>query len=157
MDEEGCRNRVLLFEGAQCGGPLGKVPLLGTLEDMLRKALDTGISLHRGPFMYEGNMESGGVGLVSQGPVGGGTGCNIGRSCCTAELLFWRTSHTLNTKFPFSTVCFLGVSGLTVSSYILCDCTPIGHKGTIEYICNVYFYIHYTYISFQYIYLFMMH
>jgi len=60
MDEEGSRNRVLLSEGAQCGGPLGKVPLLGTMEDMLRKALDIGISLHRGPFMYEGNMESGG-------------------------------------------------------------------------------------------------
>jgi hypothetical protein len=27
---------------------------------MLRKALDTGISLHRGPFTTEGNMESGG-------------------------------------------------------------------------------------------------
>jgi len=26
-----------------------RAPLLGTLEDMLRKALDTGIPLHRGP------------------------------------------------------------------------------------------------------------
>jgi len=26
-----------------------RAPLLGTLEDMLRKALDMGISLHRGP------------------------------------------------------------------------------------------------------------
>ena len=34
---------------AQCGGPLGRASLLGTLEDMLRKALDTGLSLHRGP------------------------------------------------------------------------------------------------------------
>jgi len=40
---------VFLSEEAQCGGPLGRAPLLGTLEDMLRKALDTGISLHRGP------------------------------------------------------------------------------------------------------------
>ena len=36
---------------------------MGTLEGMLRKALDTGISLQRGPFMSEGNLESGG-GLV---------------------------------------------------------------------------------------------
>ena len=34
------------------GGP----PLLGTLEGMLRKALDMGISLHRGPFMSEGGL-----------------------------------------------------------------------------------------------------
>ena len=52
----GSRNGVFLSE-ALCGGPLGRVPLLGTLEDMLRKALDTGISLHRGPFMSEGNLK----------------------------------------------------------------------------------------------------
>jgi len=34
--------------------------LLGTLEDMLRKAPDTGISHYRAPFMSEGNLESGG-------------------------------------------------------------------------------------------------
>ena len=33
--------------------------LLGTLEDMLIKAPDTTISLHRGPFTSEGNLESG--------------------------------------------------------------------------------------------------
>jgi len=44
----------------------GKAPLLGTLEDMLRNAPDTGISLYRGPFMSEGNLESGG-GLVYRG------------------------------------------------------------------------------------------
>jgi len=43
-DEGGTRNRVFLSEGAQCGGPLERAPLLGTLEDMLRKALDTGMS-----------------------------------------------------------------------------------------------------------------
>jgi hypothetical protein len=34
-----------------CEGNLegGGVPLLGTLEDVYRKALETGISLHRGP------------------------------------------------------------------------------------------------------------
>ena len=42
-------NGVSLSEEAQCGGPLGRAPLLGTLENMLRKAPDTGISLYRGP------------------------------------------------------------------------------------------------------------
>jgi uncharacterized iron-regulated membrane protein len=54
MDEWGSRNGVFLSEEAQWGGPLGRTPLLGTLEDMLRKALDTGIALHRGPL---GNLE----------------------------------------------------------------------------------------------------
>jgi hypothetical protein len=31
---------------------------------MLRRSLDTGISLHRGPFTTEGNMESGGGALI---------------------------------------------------------------------------------------------
>ena len=52
---------MFLSEQAQCGGPLGRAPLLGTLEDMLRKAPDMGISLHMGPIMYEENLESGGV------------------------------------------------------------------------------------------------
>jgi len=47
MDEGGCRNGAFLSEEAQCRGPWG-APLLGTVEDMLRKALDTGISLHWG-------------------------------------------------------------------------------------------------------------
>jgi hypothetical protein len=47
---EGCsRNGAFLYEEGHCGGPVGRVPLLGTLEDMLRKALDMGISLTRGP------------------------------------------------------------------------------------------------------------
>jgi hypothetical protein len=49
MDEGGSRNGALLSEKAQCGGPLGRAPLLGTLEDMLRKVLDMGISLLRDP------------------------------------------------------------------------------------------------------------
>jgi hypothetical protein len=49
MDEGGSRNGEFLSEEAQCRGPRGRAPLLGTLEDMLRKALDMGISLHRGP------------------------------------------------------------------------------------------------------------
>jgi len=60
MDEGGSRNGAFLSEEAECRGPLGWAPLLGTLEDTLRKALDTGISLHRGPFMSEGDLESGG-------------------------------------------------------------------------------------------------
>jgi hypothetical protein len=49
MDEGGSRNGTFLYQEVQCGGPLGRAPLLGTLKDMLRKALDMGISLHRGP------------------------------------------------------------------------------------------------------------
>jgi len=35
-------------------------PSLGTLEDMLRKSPDKGISLHGGPFPAEGNLVCGG-------------------------------------------------------------------------------------------------
>jgi len=49
MDEGGSRNGAFLSEKAQCGGPLGRGPLLGTLEKTLRNALDMGISLHKGP------------------------------------------------------------------------------------------------------------
>jgi len=66
MDDGGSRKGAFLSEEAQYGGPLGRAPLLGTLEDMLRKAPDMGICLHRGPFMSEGNVESG-EGLVYQG------------------------------------------------------------------------------------------
>jgi hypothetical protein len=59
MVERVSRNVAFLSEEAQCGGPLGRAPLLGTLKDMLRKALDTGMSLHRGPL---GNLE--GIGLL---------------------------------------------------------------------------------------------
>ena len=62
MDEGGTRNGAF-FSKAQYKGPLGRAPLLGTLEDMLRKAPDTAISLHRGPFTSEGNLKSGG-GLI---------------------------------------------------------------------------------------------
>jgi hypothetical protein len=67
MDEGGSRNTAFLSEEAQCRGPLGRAPLLGILEDMLRKALDTGISFHGDPFMSEGNLESGGGALVYRG------------------------------------------------------------------------------------------
>jgi len=32
---------------------------------------------------------------------GGGGDVTVGRSCFTARLLCWRTSHKLNAKFPF--------------------------------------------------------
>ena len=67
MDEVRSRNGVFLSEEAQCGGPLGRAPLLGTLEDMLRKASDMGISLHRGPFSPRGTCNQEGGGLVYQG------------------------------------------------------------------------------------------
>jgi hypothetical protein len=53
MDVDGSRNGTSLSEEGECGGPLGRVLLLGTLEDML-KALDVGFSLHMGPFTSEG-------------------------------------------------------------------------------------------------------
>jgi len=66
MDEGGSRDAASLFEEAQWTGSRRGVPFLGTLEDMLRKAPDTGISLNKGPFMAEGNLESG-KGLIYRG------------------------------------------------------------------------------------------
>jgi len=66
MDEGGSRNGAFLSEEAQYRGPLGRAPLLETLEDMLKKAPDTGISLHRGSFTSKGNLESG-RGLLCRG------------------------------------------------------------------------------------------
>jgi hypothetical protein len=60
MDEGGSRNGAFLSEQAQYGGPLVRAPILETLKDMLEKVPNMGISLHRGPFMSEGNLESGG-------------------------------------------------------------------------------------------------
>jgi len=48
-DEGGSRNWAFLCEEAQCGGPLRSAPLLGTMENILSKALNMVISLHRGP------------------------------------------------------------------------------------------------------------
>jgi len=60
MNEGDPTNGAFLSEEAECGGPLGRAPLLGTLEHMLRKAPDKSISLHRDPFTTEGKQESGG-------------------------------------------------------------------------------------------------
>ena len=65
-----------------------------------------------------------------------------------------KTSLKSNTKFPFKTVYFLVVRALTTSSYIVCDYTPVDIQT-----CGVYMYCIYsiyTYISIQYIYLFLM-
>jgi hypothetical protein len=59
---EGSGNRASISEGALWGEPRGRAPLLGTLKDMLNKALKIGICFHRGPIL--GNM--GGT-LVSWG------------------------------------------------------------------------------------------
>jgi hypothetical protein len=57
MEEDEGKERFSL-KRLSAEGLFGRAPLLGTLEDMLRKALDKGISLHRGPFVFEGNLES---------------------------------------------------------------------------------------------------
>jgi len=49
-----------LSEEVPWRGPGGGAPSLGTLEDMLRKSPDMGISLHGGPFPAEGNLVCGG-------------------------------------------------------------------------------------------------
>jgi hypothetical protein len=68
MDGGGSTDGVSLSEEAPWRGPRGRAPSLGTLEVMLRKALDMGICLQRGPFRTEGIMESGrGGGLLYQG------------------------------------------------------------------------------------------
>jgi hypothetical protein len=59
-DEGNSRNGAPLSEKAHCGGHLKRAPLLGSLEDKLRRAPDKSSSLHRGFFTSEGNLESGG-------------------------------------------------------------------------------------------------
>ena len=61
MDNGGSRDGVSLSEEAPWRGPGGGggAPSLGTLEDILRKAPHTSISLHRGPLTTEENLESG--------------------------------------------------------------------------------------------------
>ena len=94
--------------------------------------------------MYKGNMESGGLGLVYWGPVGVGTGDVMYAGLVLQQGYFpgeHPTHWTQNSHFKLH---FLGVSGLTASSYILHYYTPVGHKGIIEYIFNVYIYIHFN-------------
>jgi len=58
MDEVGARSVAFVSEDAQFAGSLRWAPLLGILEDILRKAQDTDIYLRRGPFTSEGKLES---------------------------------------------------------------------------------------------------
>ena len=44
-----------------------------------------------------------------------------------ARVMFWKMSHKSKTKFPFKTVYFLGVRGLTTSSNIVNDYTTSVH------------------------------
>jgi len=46
---EGSGNGASISKGALREEPGGRAPLLGTLQDMERKALETGVSLHRAP------------------------------------------------------------------------------------------------------------
>jgi len=50
-----------------------------------------------------------------------------GKSHFTSRLRSWKMSCKSNTKFPFITVLFLGVWGMTASSYIVYDYTNSGH------------------------------
>jgi len=62
----------LFLKRVRGGGLRGGNPSLGTPEDMLGKDPDTGISLHRGPFTTEGNLESGGGTHIPGSLKGGG-------------------------------------------------------------------------------------
>ena len=66
MGEGGSTNGAFLSEEAQCGGPLGRAPLLETLEDMLRKAPDRASLSIGAPLRPRGNRNQGG-GLVYWG------------------------------------------------------------------------------------------
>jgi hypothetical protein len=101
IDERGSRNGVLLSEEAQCRKPLGRDPLQGTLEDMLRKAPDKDISPHRGLYVRGGPRIRRGCVRIPGTCWRRNRRCNMGWSCFSAGLLSWRTSHKLNTNFPF--------------------------------------------------------
>jgi len=63
MDKGGSVDEASLSLKRIHGGDLGGgAPSLGTLEDVLRRFLDTELSLREGPFSVEGNLVCGGVG-----------------------------------------------------------------------------------------------
>ena len=64
MDERDSRDGASLSEEAPWRGPGGGTPSLGTLEDMLGKSPDGGISLHEGPLPSEGNLICGGAHIL---------------------------------------------------------------------------------------------
>jgi hypothetical protein len=78
-----------------------------------------------------------------------------------ARLRSWKMSrqsqlHKSNTKFPFKTVYYLGVRGLTTSSYTVYNYTTSGHMVYLLYIQYIYISIQCTYISVQYMYFLLM-
>ena len=61
----------------------GGAPTLGTLEDMLRKSPNASISLQRGPFLTEGDLESeGGCSYTGNPEKWMKEGCRNGSSVC---------------------------------------------------------------------------
>jgi uncharacterized membrane protein YadS len=57
-------------------------------------------------------------------------------------------SHKSNTKPPLNAVYFLGVSGMTTSSYISHDYTTMGHTNLIStYVKHIHFYTIYLLTS----------
>jgi hypothetical protein len=52
---------------------------------------------------------------------------STGRSHFMPGIRSWKVSHKSNTEFPFKTMYFLGVKGMTTSSYIVYDYTISGH------------------------------
>jgi hypothetical protein len=58
MDQGGSGLELLSLKRLRKGGLGG--PSLGYLEDMLRKSPNRGISVHRGPFITDRNIVSGG-------------------------------------------------------------------------------------------------
>ena len=83
-----------------------------------------------------------------------------GMSRFAPGLCSWKTSHKSSTEFPFSTVYFLGARGLITSSCITYDCTCSGNMDLYSmYVLHIHYIdisIWYTYISTQYINLFLM-
>jgi len=78
---------------------------------------------------------------------------NTGRARFAAGIRSLKTSHKSNTEFSFKTVHFLGVWGLTASSYVQYYFTT--SRRTVPYSIYV-LYVQYTYIYVQHIYLFVV-
>jgi hypothetical protein len=73
-----------------------------------------------------------------------------GRSLFMSGLCYWKTSCKLNTKYQFKVVYFVGVRGVTSSSYAVYGCTTSGHTD-LQRICLLCIqYIYVLYILFIY-------
>jgi hypothetical protein len=98
---------------------------------------------------------------------------NTGRARFSPGIRFLKTSHKSNTEFSFKTVHFLGIWGLTASSYVQYYFTTSRHtvpysiyvlyvqyyftisRHTVPYSIYV-LYVQYTYIYVQHFYLFVV-